>query len=172
MEGTTTALAHVALQRQIGRRQRGTLTSLACWCAWALICFLLHCALTAGFTRQVRSVWRKVGVPPTSPHPTFPKGPDPALTNPSHLPGTPRQEATWTQATWHSQRPLVPHATWRAGAFPPSSHLALKTDTCPTHRGSPAWPHVPSCHLARWGPPGLAPLGVLPSAHTTPTNPP
>ena len=55
-------------QRQVCRRLRGTLTSFACWCVWALS-FFSHCALTAGFARQVRSQWRKVGVSPKSPPP-------------------------------------------------------------------------------------------------------
>ena len=72
-KNTSTILGgYILYDRQVGRRQRGTLTSLACWCAWALFFPPPHCALTVGFTRQVRSVWRKVGGSPTSPHPTFP----------------------------------------------------------------------------------------------------
>ena len=53
---------------RLSSRLRGTLTSFACWCVWALS-FFSHCALTAGFARQVRSEWRKVGVSPTNPPP-------------------------------------------------------------------------------------------------------
>ena len=86
------------------------------------------------------------GTPPPIPIPTFPTG-RPALSNLLACRGLPAGD------------PLA------------TSHLTLATDTCPTHRGSPAWPLGPPCHSACRGLPGLAPLGAPWPTHL-PTDPP
>ena len=52
--------------RQVSRRRRGTLTSLACWCAWTLF-FLKTARLQRGVTRKVRSLEKGGGLPHNSP---------------------------------------------------------------------------------------------------------